>query len=438
MSEASTGQSIPPTTSATAPARGFQPVTGTERIESIDVIRGIALLGILVVNSLYFSMPMMVGMNPPGFGSEEAVTSPLEWTAWWIVMVLFQFKFISLFSMLFGVGAAIQFDRARAAGRSFGGFFSKRMVILLGFGILHALLFWYGDILTIYAVLGFGLLILCRLKIAPLVILGIVFLFFSAVLSVGMFALEMLSPEFPEMEGELPDTWFGVLNAAQWNPGNPIWIQGETRAYAEGPYLDLFAFRAISWLMALISIVFTFGWHVLAMFCFGVALLRARFFGDGGRRLRQVAITVALPIGLLMEVGATFLKSSALEGWPLGKGLAIVLNEFGSVILALGYAGVIVWLVRSGVLSWFARIAACTGRMALSVYLLETIIMTSVFYHYGLGFFGQVDRIWLIVMSLCTWAALAVFSTLWLANYRQGPMEWLWRRLAYGRTAGRG
>jgi uncharacterized protein len=423
---------------ASSTTKEFQPVKVTERIESIDVVRGIALLGILVVNSLFFAMPMIVGMNRPGFGSEELVTNPFEWSAWWIMSMFFQYKFISLFSMLFGVGAAIQFDRARATGRSFDGFFLKRMVILLGFGVIHALLFWYGDILTVYAILGISFLALCRLKNVTLVILGLLFLFFGATLSAAMFTLEQFAPPLPEMTGDLPDTWFGVLNAAQWNPNNPIWILGETRAYAEGPYGDLFAFRTISWLMVVISAIVGFGWHVLAMFCFGVALLRAQFFGEGGRGLRRLAITVALPIGLLMEGTATLLTAISGEDWPLGRGLASVIHEFGSVVLALGYAGVIVWLVRRGTLKWFARIAACTGRMALSVYLLETVIMTSVFYHYGLGFFGQVDRIWLILISLVTWAVLAAFSTLWLANYRQGPMEWLWRRLAYGRASGRG
>ena len=428
----------PPVSVPPRPAQ-FKPVKVTERIESIDVLRGIALLGILVVNSLFFAMPMMIGLNTPGFGSEQVVANPVEWSSWWIMTMFFQYKFISLFSILFGVGAAIQFDRAKKAGRPFEGFFVKRMLILLCFGVIHALLFWYGDILTIYAILGFGFIVLCRLNNATLVTLGIIFLFVSTVLAAAMFALEQLAPEMPTMvDGELPDTWLGVLNAAQWNPGNPIWILGETRAYAEGPYVDLFAFRAISWVMAVISAVLGYGWHVLAMFCLGVALLRAQFFGDGGRGLRRLAITVALPIGLLMEGTGTLLTAIAGGDWPLGRILAIVLHEFGSVILALGYAGVIVWLVRRGTLSWFAHIAACTGRMALSVYLLETVIMTSVFYHYGLGFFGQVDRVWLIVMSLCTWAALAVFSTLWLANYRQGPMEWLWRRLSYGRAGRRG
>ena len=151
----------PPVSVPPRPAQ-FKPVKVTERIESIDVLRGIALLGILVVNSLFFAMPVMIGMNTPGFGSEQVVANPVEWSSWWIMTMFFQYKFISLFSILFGVGAAIQFDRAKKAGRPFEGFFVKRMLILLCFGVIHALLFWYGDILTIYAILGFGFIVLCR------------------------------------------------------------------------------------------------------------------------------------------------------------------------------------------------------------------------------------------------------------------------------------
>ena len=413
----------------------FRPVSANNRIASIDVTRGIALFGILVVNSLLFAMPLMDGTQLPVVEDEEGAIN-LDFIAWAVVIGLFSGKFISLFSMLFGVGAAIQFDRATSADRSFNLFFLRRMIVLLVIGLLHALLFWYGDILTLYALIGIGFLMLCRLGNLPVLILSVLFLLFGSMVTGGMTALQQLAPPMSEFSGELPETALGAMNAAQWNPGNPNWVLGETRAYGEGPYLDLFVFRMITWIIVKISTLFGFGWHVFAMFCLGVAMFRSNFFGDGGQRLRRQAITIALPVGLLMQLGVVLIQSLRPEPGLLMQGLGGFLLDSGSAILSVGYAGVIVCLVRRGMLGKLAHVVACTGRMALTVYLLETVIMTTLFYFYGFGLFGKVDRILLLPLAVVVWMVLAGFSTLWLARFRQGPMEAVWRRLSYG-AAGR-
>ena len=417
----------------------FRPVSANNRIESIDVTRGIALFGILVVNSLLFALPLAVGPHyMPVVEADGAGAINLDFIAWAIVTGLFLGKFISLFSMLFGVGAAIQFDRSASAHRSFNLFFVRRMFVLLFIGVLHGLLFWYGDILAIYALLGIGFLVLCRLDNLPLLVMSVIFLFVGGSLGAGLTALESLAPEMQEFDGDLPETGLGAIMASQVNPADPNWIHGETRAYAEGPYLDLFVFRAITLIIVKISTLIGFGWHVFAMFCLGVAMFRSNFFGDGGQRLRMLAITIALPVGLLLQLGVVLIRSLRPEPNLLMQSLGAFLLDFGSAILAVGYAGLIVCLVRRGMLGKLAHVAACTGRMALTVYLLETVIMTTLFYFYGFGLFGKVDRILLLPISVVVWMLLAVFSTLWLARFRQGPMEAVWRRLSYGSAARRG
>lgn len=417
----------------------FTPVSGGERIESIDVVRGFALLGILVVNSLFFALPLMDAMGKPAQSAEAGFALTWDWIAFFVVMILFQYKFMSLFSLLFGVGAAIQFGRAAAAGRRFNLFFLRRLAILFGFGVVHAVFFWYGDILAQYALIGIWLLLFCRLTPRTLLVIGVGLLTVAAIFGAGAGALEASMNEAAPIEdvsmtGELPEGWMATMNAAMWNPEHPIWRAGELRAYGEGPYLDLFMFRLVTWLFALIFGAFQFGWHILAMFAFGVAMFKSGFFGDDGGKLRCWAVAIALPIGLLMEIGFMLLDSSS--SWITGIGKAT--HEYSSTLMAFGYAGLLVTIVRSGSLRMITHIIACTGRMALTVYLAESLIMTTLFYGYGFGLFGEVERIWLIPISLGTWIALALFSTFWLGTFKQGPMEWIWRRLSYGRSQARG
>ena len=419
-------------------AGGFKPVSTRERIQSIDVVRGIALLGILVVNSLFFAFPLMQAMSPPE--ATDASGSPiLDMIAWWIMSVFFQYKFISLFSLLFGVGAAIQFARAKAAGRPFDLFFIRRLAILLAFGLIHALCFWYGDVLVLYALIGIWLLLLCRLRPKALVAIGIGLLTFGAVLGGGLSTLEGAfqdTPALMELDGATMDVPAGALeamNSAQWNPQHPNWSAAENRAYGEGPYADLLLFRATTWFFYLLMAAFQFGWHILAMFAFGVAMYKSDFFGEDGNRLRCWAVAAALPAGLLLEVLCALCTVLWQPDLPALIGATTAIHEYSGFLMAFGYAGLITWIVRAGGLRLFAHVAACTGRMALTVYLAETLIMTSAFYFYGGGLFGQVDRFWLLPLSLGVWSALAIFSTLWLANFKQGPMEWLWRCLSYGR-----
>ena len=227
------------------PAMGFGSVAPAERIESIDALRGFALLGILVVNTLFFALPVGVGLSTPGSGPAGTPSGDEDWLAWWIVNLLFQYKFMTLFSILFGVGAAIQFERTRRAGRSFSGFFARRMVVLLGFGILHAVLLWYGDVLAVYACCGLVLLLLIGLPNRVLVLIASLMLVFTAITSAGMIALEASLATGVALADEplrgLEAIWF-----SEFNPMSPVWIQAERVAYGEGPIGDLFAFRITS------------------------------------------------------------------------------------------------------------------------------------------------------------------------------------------------
>jgi uncharacterized protein len=414
----------------------FKSIPIKDRIVSIDTVRGFALLGILVVNTLFFAFPLNIALQPPfeeQIGSHNQFT---DWISWWFVNLFFQYKFMTLFSILFGVGAAIQYQRAQLSGTNFDAFFIRRMVVLLGFGILHAVLFWYGDILTIYACCGVWLLLFCRLSNKTLILLTIGLLLFTAILSGGFTLVDqMVTPPGREATGL---TGFEAIWSSGLDPKSDIWMQAELVAYQQGPYLDLFVFRAISWLMYLIVLMVSNGWHVTAMFALGVVLYRTGFFSDEGVRIRRLAMYVGLPIGLLVEGICFYAMMLYFKEEPIHLTWIMMAHELSVPLVSLGYAAIMITLTRRSVLPKVLYAFSCVGRMALTNYLLETFIMTSLFYYYGLGLFGEVGRIYLIPIALGTWIALSLFSVAWLGSYKQGPLEWLWRRLAYGSSSQRG
>ena len=414
----------------------FNSIPIKDRIVSIDTVRGFALLGILVVNTLFFAFPLNIALQPPFEGQIGSHNQFTDWISWWFVNLFFQYKFMTLFSILFGVGAAIQYQRAQLSGTNFDAFFIRRMVVLLGFGILHAVLFWYGDILTIYACCGVWLLLFCRLSNKTLILLTIGLLLFTAILSGGFILVDqMVTPPAKEATGL---TGFEAIWASQLDPKSDVWMQAELVAYQQGPYLDLFVFRALSWLMYLIVLMVSNGWHVTAMFALGVVLYRTGFFSDEGVRIRRLAMYVGLPIGLLIEGICFYAMMLYFKEEPIHLTWIMMAHELSVPLVSLGYAAIMITLTRRSVLPKVLYAFSCVGRMALTNYLLETFIMTSLFYYYGLGLFGEVGRIYLIPIALGTWVALSLFSVAWLGSYKQGPLEWLWRRLAYGSSSQRG
>ena len=425
----------------------FRSVQSSDRVIAIDALRGFALIGILVVNTLFFAFPLMIALSPPSSDTAETVRSAGDWASWWIVSLFFQYKFMTIFSILFGVGAAIQWKRARLAGRNFDSFFLKRMAILFGFGVIHALFFWYGDILAVYALCGVWLLLFCRLSNRVLISLVVGLLVFTALLSGGFTALDLdassqaskSSLVISDTEAE-PRSGIEAILASNFNPKSEIWSSAEHQAYQEGPYQDLFVFRAVTWMLYIVITMLSTGWHVMAMFALGVVLYRSGFFEDGagGARLRRLAVRVGLPIGLLIESICCLVQMWYMPEEPRHLIWIMMIHELSVPLVSMGYASLVINLVRSGTFQWLIHALSCTGRMALTNYLLETVVMTSVFYHYGFGLFGSIDRIYLIPIALGTWAMLALLSVAWLGAYRQGPIEWLWRRLAYGSPSSRG
>ncbi|HEX7047708.1 MAG TPA: DUF418 domain-containing protein [Gammaproteobacteria bacterium] len=400
---------------------GLAPVSLRERVEVIDVIRGFALFGILLVNIGFFAYPL----SEPFYLPPDA--SDLDHALHWLTAWLAQGKFYPLFSFLFGLGFAIQFERASGLGSELAPVFTRRLMILMAIGLLHGVFIWAGDILTAYAVLGFLLLLAGRLEPRMLLILALgaygvqllAFGIFTLLLSDVSFGSEIVSDVLLRMTAGMNDA--ADLRADAW------------AAYANGSFMEITQVRLREFSMALQNMAF-FGLQVFGIFLLGAWFGRRGFFADtrSHQRLWKNLLLAGVFAGLpLSAVFATLNASIDYLGEPTPvMGVAYLLNLVAGLLMALGYSAAIVFLMQT---RWqrVLRLLSPVGRMALTNYLLQSIICTLIFYSYGFGLFGQLDRAQLLAVVLAVFLVQTVFSHWWLARFRFGPFEWLWRSLTY-------
>lgn len=400
------------------------PIGARERVEVMDVLRGVALLGILLMNIEAFVGPMMeaiTGVNPRFEGADRAVDAA--------IYVLVQGKFIALFSLLFGMGFAMMLERANASGARGTGLYARRLLALLGIGVVHALLIWSGDILLTYALIGFVLL-LCfrRTPVSRLPKWGIALYLLPLLLTWTMVGLAALSQQDPQAAAE-----FQKSMATQAQQMAAL-VDGERLAFGSGTYADAVAQRATDTGTMLGLLVF-FGPTLL-----GVFLLGAWFMGSGTirdsaahlplfRRLRNVGVGIGLP---LMLWSAWTHPTMSFSEISVGSAAAQTVAQVANLLMMLGYLSAIVLAMQRPAWANRLRWLAPAGRMALTNYLMQSVVCTLVFYGYGLGYFEQLPRAWQPLFVLALFGLQVVASRWWLARYRFGPMEWLWRWMTYG------
>ena len=401
-----------PATATAAPAR----------IDAMDVLRGFALLGILLMN--------IEGMVGPLLGAMTGLDPALTGADWWadaLIYVFVQGKFYPLFSMLFGMGFAVMMMRAETAGRPFLPTYLRRILALLAIGLAHALLVWNGDVLVSYALLAFPLMFLFRrTPVSRLPKWGAAFivapsLFFLLV--GGLVTLVMMTPEgAAEMEKGMAEQ--GASMAAQ--------LEAQRQAFGAGTWAESVAQRREDLLQMLGFLAF-WGWQILGLFLVGAwfarsgAIARPAEFADIYRMLRWVA----LPVGLAMVLASCAISPTMdFVRSDLAVAAAMGLFTLGGTLMALGY---LAWIQRALQSSLAPRLMwlAPAGRMALTNYLLQSLVCTWIFSGWGLGYFEQLPRAWQVPFVFGFFVVQVVLSQAWLARFRMGPMEWLWRTLTY-------
>ncbi len=404
-----------------------RPVAERERIEVMDVLRGFALLGILLMNIEAFVGPLMeaiTGVNPRFSGPDRWMDTA--------IYVLVQGKFITLFSLLFGMGFAMLLERTAASGASGTWLYARRLLALLGIGLVHALLVWSGDILLTYALLGFVLLLFFRqTKVSRLPKWGVAFYLLPIVLTWAMAGAATLAQQDPQAAAEFRQ---GMDAQAQQMAAL---VEGERQAYGSGTYMEAVAQRGRD-TGAMFGFLVFFGPSLLGVFLFGAWFMRSGVIRDSAahlplfRRLRSFGLGLGLP---LMLWSAWMHPTMSFSGISMGSAAAQAAGSIANLLMMLGYMAVIVLAMQQPAWAGRLRWLAPAGRMALTNYLLQAVVCTLVFYGYGMGYFERLPRAWQPLFVVALFTLQVFFSRWWLSRHRHGPMEWVWRWATYGRRS---
>ncbi len=388
------------------------PVGEPQRIRSLDVLRGFALFGVLVMNMQAFADVFAVYMNPFAVGE----ISRLDYACWCVNHVLADGKFITIFSMLFGAGIALMAARARErAGRSAGVHY-RRMFWLMLFGLAHSLLIWNGDILFTYGLVGLVAYWFCRLRPWIQIAIAMVLLLIPALIL--SFMHHMPAEDLEQMR-EI------------WAP-TPEYVES-IRTAMLGGWLDQLPVRVEGWI-EMFGFLYVFGWRVLACMLLGMAMFTRDVFSATRSRRFYIALVV-IGFGAGLPLASWGIHDHEIHGWDMVRcmGVGSLFNYFGSLLAAFGWIGVVMLVCRSGALSGARRRLGAVGQMAFTNYIMHSVICTTIYNGHGLGLFGQVDRFWQQVLSVAIFALQLWYSPPWLARFRFGPLEWLWRSLTYWR-----
>jgi len=389
-----------------------------ERVVALDALRGIAVAGIALMNVYIYALPPAAYFNPAAAGSE----GPLDWIVWAISFVLVEDKFRSLFAMLFGAGVAILLERAQQAGN--GHPFRDhllRMLVLFAIGAAHAILLANNDVLRLYAMAGLFLPLFLKLKGRGLLVLGALLMALNTIAG-SLLAYQWLSAEPGSAAAVFPQQAFGDDPAAL----NYADVMG-TEVF--GDRID----RRLTGFWPALKTQIPGIPAALATMMVGAGLWRIGLLQGRWERARSFALAARIAAFALPALCLLML----LDGWTDFRGALVgPISLFWSLpfdlLLAVAYAAAVMGIFagREGALR--ARLAA-VGRLSLTNYLLTSLIFALLFYSWGLGLYGTLSRSGAFALAFVPIALMLVWSPLWLARFRQGPFEWLWRGIARGR-----
>lgn len=400
----------------------LQPVESRNRLQILDFLRGFALLGILMVNMPVFNLPFTVVV-----GDLRPWTDPLNQGATWVIDFFFHGKFYVLFSLLFGMGFYLFLQKIEDAGKTVLTLFRRRLLVLLMIGVLHVVLLWYGDILVIYSLFGFVMTWFRNKSDRTLLIWALVFLVFPVVFTGSVTLLIDWASRIPEAATGIEAS----LTAQQELFANLT--ERSYRVYAHGSFGEILRVR-LSEYSFMLGGIFSFFPLIMAMFLTGMLAMRRGYLADLNknagffRRLFWFSLPVALVFNYLLATHA----GTASQAMPeMDTVLLIAGMAFGGPSLTFVYISLAVFILKNGWVRWLVDKISATGRMALTNYLTQSVICTTLFYSYGFGLYGRVS-IWQgMLITLGIYLLQVVWSHYWLKHYRFGPFEWAWRSLSY-------
>jgi uncharacterized protein len=386
---------------------------GKPRIESLDLLRGFAILGILIVNAPYFASVWQAAILPNSV-PHMAVDESSLWS-WLVMFTFFEFKCITLFSMLFGV--SIYLVGGERSDKEKGKQLRRRLGWMVLFGLIHGAVIWYGDILLVYALTGFLVLLARSWRPTTLLIVGLILaLSLSGLIGLMMMAGGNMPPEIAAKQAAA----FAVT------PEEFAALKARITGGLVSTVTTNFEWWATFFTQSLFIIPRTAGVMMIGLALFKWGFLAAR---------SPVWVYV-----LFLVLGAASFAVTWMEGLRLfesgfdrhlvqGEGMFVL--SLASPFGTLFYVSLLILLLKSGIVGFLLNVLAATGRMAFTNYISQSLIMTTIFWH--LGHFGEISRpeLWLVVGGV--WLAQLIWSPLWLSVFAMGPLEWLWRCLTYKR-----
>lgn len=436
------------------------PVREENRIETLDVLRGFAVFGILLANIFLFALPTLPSGTPAGEGLGDRAAALL-------VGIFIEGKFYTIFSLLFGMGLMLQSRRASEAGRPFAGICLRRLAILFLIGVAHAVFLFHADILAFYALVGTAALPFRRLKPnALLTSAGAVLICGLCVLTAYGFlnpqapvptepdwarlaqspAPEAPAPTGAPVAGEAAEPAISPVLAPLFAHAPALtglseqefyaFMADQRRVFRSGSWNETARYRAISYFIVgmPLRVLFT-SWQIMWLFLLGMYFVQKSLLTDPAERpgIYRRMIRIGLPVG-----GSLQLLGAGIKAWLPGDPYLLpafyVCVYVGTLLMGLSYAGGVALLCakkKEG--SNGIRPLAAVGRTALTNYVGQSVVCGALFYGWGLGWFGQLGRAQALLLTLPIFGLQLLLSSLWLRHFHFGPLEWVWKTLTYGR-----
>ena len=403
--------------------------TTTERYQSIDAVRGFAVLGILLMNIVGMGLPTFAYVSPAYWGGHTGA----DLWAWAINYVLSDGKFRGLFTMLFGASMLLITDRAEGRNPGPAATHYRRVWWLFVIGMLHAYFLFFGDILVTYALAG--ALVFPLRKLGPKTLIGIGVAVLLALLGKDLFeVIYIKAVQTAVAAGTATPGQTDIWTSAQLLLNAPRSMGEEEIRLMRGGFLEALQSRAqASWIIQTQFMPTEEIPEAVGQMLIGAGLFRLGFFTLGWSS-RAYARMVA--VGYLVGVPVTAWlawKTVQVDFEPVARRLFEVLTAIPRPLIALAHASLLMLVIRSGALKALVSRLEAAGRMAFSNYLSTSIITSFVFCGYGLGLYGQLHRAELYWVVLAVWAFILLWSKPWLARFHYGPFEWLWRSLVMGK-----
>lgn len=432
--------------SEVGPASALGPLPAARRAEAMDVARGVAVLGVLLMNIWAFAGPQAFFDYPLAVAGRSG--APVA--TWVVVHTLFEGTQRTLLSLLFGAGALLVIERLAQSGtpRAARAIYYRRTAVLIALGLVNAyVLLWPADILFVYGLAGLCLYPLRALRTPLLLVIALGALAVPVTLrgleiaelrrleaAAAVAAQERATGAVPGASGQVAvEAWERKLRKARPDPADPK-IAADIRTLQEGSFAAIFAHQAR--VSLILQTIVAFKWwflDALAMMIIGMVLCRAGLFtGQAPTRWLVTMVAAGFAIGLPLSAWQT--QSLLATGFhPVQVEITKLGYDLRRLAMALGYLGLVLLLCRAGAGQAVRRRLAAVGRMALTNYLAQSILCGFVFYGFGLGLYGRLTGYELYAVVLAVWAVELAWSPWWLGRFGLGPCEWAWRSLSYRR-----